>query len=119
MPHLLKARRENVLEEPSYELRPSDGHLPPAVRAALAVRVRDLSVVARDDAPVTDGHAEDVRGRVFQRRPAVADRLRVNHPVLTPHRRIDLCQGAGTVQTVAELGAEEGRQGTHGHQEMG
>ena len=35
--------------------------------------------------------------------------LRMDHPVLPPHRRIDLLQQAGAIQGVPELGAEEDR----------
>ena len=39
MPHLLEAGGQDVLEEPSDELRAIDHHLPPTIRAALADKV--------------------------------------------------------------------------------
>ena len=43
----------------------STRHLPPAVRAALAVGKRHLAVIAGDDPPIADGDSKDVGARYF------------------------------------------------------
>ena len=111
MADLLKAGGQDVLQEAAEELDRVEGHLPPAVRADSTIGERDLAVVAGDDPMVADGDAEDVRGEILQRSPAVAGGLRVDHPVATPHRGIGQVQQALAPQDVAELGAKEDRQG--------
>ena len=86
---LLEPGGQDVLEEAAEELHRVQGHLPRPVRPHAAIGEGHLAVVAGDDPMVADGDAEDIRGEVPQRLPAVAGGLRVHHPVARPDRRVD------------------------------
>ena len=118
MPDLLKAAGQDVLQEAADELERVKGHFPPAVRAATAIRKRHLTVIARDDPPVADGDAKDIRGQVLQRGSAVANRLGNGLPSLAAIPPDRPPPAAGAIQGIAELGAKEDRQGFHGKEEV-
>ena len=107
-----------MLEKSSDEFRRFDGHLSPAIRAALAVGKRHATIITGDDPPIADGHPKNIRRKILQRSLAIANGLGVDNPSLTPHFRIDLCEQASLAQSVAELGSKQHREGTHRDEKM-
>ena len=59
---LVRALRQDVLEEAAHELLPGDAAGPPTVGFAMLVADGDGLVVETDDASIGDGDAEDVAG---------------------------------------------------------
>jgi hypothetical protein len=79
----------------------------------------DLTVLELKDPVVAEGHAEDVRGEIFQSGLAAADRLTVDDPVLCPGWRERLGVEWSFPEGVTELGAEDLTQSFDGDQELG
>jgi hypothetical protein len=67
-----------------------------------------LVVLQHDQAPVADGHTEDIRGQVLQGGAAIPHRLAVHHPILLPNLRRYLSQlgrfGQGLPQPASQAG---------------
>ena len=83
--HLDKALGQDVLQETVDELLSRERAEGRALGVGGTVTERDPTVLEFEDAGIGDGDAEDVRGEILERVPAVADRLAVHDPRLLPH----------------------------------
>ncbi len=61
-----EAGREDMLEEATNELFGGDGAVFELVSGGVFIRESDLAIMQAAEAVVTDGHAKDVRGEVFE-----------------------------------------------------
>ena len=71
------------------------------------IRESDAALLELENAVIGDSHAKDVRSEIFESGEAAADGLRVDHPILPPHDRINCCEQFGLFQLIAKLGAED------------
>jgi len=86
VPHLPETAGQDVLQEASDELHCVERHVAGAVGAARAVGEGDFPVVAGDDPPIADHHAERIRSQILQARLAIADgsqRKRATTPIIS------------------------------------
>jgi len=98
-----------VSQESPDELHHPQAHGSPSAALWLLIAERHPAVLHFDDTAVGDGHAEDIRGEVFNTRLRIPDRLTVDVPVLLPCFGRDMLQESGLPHPVAELGAKDGR----------
>jgi len=117
VPYLLKAAWQHVLEESPDELHRVEGHRPPAVRSAAAVRERDPAVVAGHHAVVADADAEHVGRQLLQRHAAITDGLGVDDPVSPPDGRIDFLEEPRLAEFLPELPSKHDREGAYRQEE--
>ena len=96
-----------MLKESPDKFLGRQGHGPIAIGSAILDEERDEPVAKRQDAFVADCHAEDVRRQVFECGHAVADRLKVNDPVLLPDGCGHLRVQTGFLERITDLGAED------------
>ena len=73
-----------MLEEATNKLQGIERHGSLAAAPLLFVAEVDFGVLDLDDAAVRDGHAEDIRGQVFEDRFTTADRLAIDVPIDLP-----------------------------------
>lgn len=104
---LHEAGWQDVLEEAPDKLESIDGGPARSVTLFFAVGEGDLPVLGIDDPGVGDGHPEDIGGKIFEGRFAVAHGLRVNVPVDLPNSGINGANEFLPAHLVPELGAED------------
>ena len=73
-----------MLEEAANELLGGEGAVLELVSGGIFVRERDLASLQLAEAVVTEGHAKDVRGEIFEGLLAGADRFGMDDPLLFP-----------------------------------
>jgi len=117
--HFDKALGQDVLQETVDELLGREGAQGRVVGVGGAVTECNPAVFEFEDAGVGDGDAEDVRGEILERVPAIADRLAVYDPRLSPHTGGNLGETTTRPQGITELGAEDRRERLDGEQEVG
>ena len=66
---------QDVLKEAADELLGGDLGSSDLTGSRVLVLEGDLAVIQREDAVVADGNSNDVRGKIFERRLAAADRF--------------------------------------------
>ena len=102
-----EARREDVLEEAADELLGGDGATLELVGSRFLVIESDVAIFETDQATIGDGHAKDVRSKVFESGEAAADRLGVDHPSWLPDAGRNGREQFGLFQLITKLGAED------------
>jgi hypothetical protein len=75
-------------------------------RIGRTVAKGDLVVFEFDQAAVTDGNPEDVRGQVLESSASIADWLAVDDPFLLPDSSRDIVGETGFLECVLEFGPE-------------
>ena len=98
---------EDVLEEAADELWRGDGARLELVGSRFLVIESDVAIFETDQAMIGDGHAKDVRSKVFESGEAAADRLGVDHPSLLPDAGRNVREQFGLFQFITKLGAED------------
>jgi hypothetical protein len=116
--HFDKTLGQDMLQEAVDELVRLQGTQVGLTSVGIAVAEGDLVVLQADQAAIANGDAKDIRREVLEGLEAIPDRLAVYDPVLFPDRRRDEVKAVGLAQGVAELGAEEGREGFDREQEI-
>jgi len=109
---------QDVLEEPSDEGRCFQSAVLGLPRKRVAEAERDLPILKALDPAVDEGDAEDVAGEVLEDLLAAASVLEMHDPVLAPDLWSNAIDEAGVSQGVAELGAEEDREGSSRGEEI-
>src|SRR3954451_14004744 len=115
---LVKAGRQDVLEEAPDELVAGHGFLALAVGGAVLVAIGHGRVVDRQDAVVGDGDAEGVAGEIVERGPlSLAPWRDVNDPGDLPDMGRQVGVRAEPGEGIAEAGAGAGGERRFGEEE--
>src|SRR3989449_7004106 len=101
-----EARREDVLEEAADELLGGNGATLELAGSRFFVIESDVAIFETDQAMIGDGHAKDVRSKVFESGEAAADRLGADHPSLLAGAGRHGREHLGRFQLFAKLGAD-------------
>jgi hypothetical protein len=77
----------------------------------------DLPIIQCEDAPISKRHTEDVGRQILESRHAIAHRLAVNDPIMTPDFPGDLVEPTPFPQCITEFGTKEDRKRLHREKE--
>jgi hypothetical protein len=102
---------QDVLEETTNKLLSRESREFDLIGSRILEGESDLTVGEREDAVVGDGDAKDVRGEIFEGCFSTTNRLTMNDPIFEPDLLVEEVEEVGLLQLVAELGAEEDREG--------
>ena len=92
-----------MLKEAANELFSRDGGEFDPVCRGLLVGEGNESILECNDAPVANGHPEDIRGEILEGSVAGTDRLAMDNPVFIPDLGADALKEIRPGEEIAEL----------------
>jgi hypothetical protein len=105
--HLHEARRQDMLEEAAHKLKDVEAGGAGTGTAWLAVGAGDDAILQADEAPVGDGHFEDIGRQVLQGGGAMGGGLAMDVPWGGPAVGVDLFKLSSSVHLLCEERAVE------------
>ena len=107
-----------MLEETQDELHDIEACGPVSRTSMFSILEGDSAIFHFNDPAVGDGHFEDIRCQVFQRRGTISNGLTIDNPVDFPDRWLDLSKQTGLIHLFFELCAEDRRESLDGDIEI-
>jgi hypothetical protein len=115
----LKARGQDVLEEPAEKLYDVEVGGAKASTAHFAVGEGDRAVLQADETVIGDGDLKNIRGEGGDGGVAVVVRLTVDIPGDAPDLGVDVLKQASLAHLFLEEDAVDGGKGSHRDKEVG